>query len=376
LSVRFERSGRNLVRDHNELNNKGIHTHAEIDPIVDEVIEARKDFISLNARLDSLETGVHEDFKITGVIYDAANNSLNVSIKGGRASINNNLIQMADTTYIVNAPSLNTDYYLFVKDDGTITSAGSIVESLTTMVIGKVSVGNDLTAPTYTDLRYFLTHGGGIPQELIDARGTYVDLKHRLDAADAAIAAARSEADSNASAIAVIQQKQAADEQDITIINNTIASIQQKQTTDEQNIANNTNAIASIQQKQTADEQNIATNTQNISSLQSEVTAARGTFTDLKSRLDDMTSKIGTGGGGTGGGSGLSFRVESLPNTRSGSQTVFTIPAYTPGSGLLFVYRDGVLLSSSVDYVETDSTTVTFNTAVPVDAIITFVCFK
>jgi hypothetical protein len=51
--------------------------------------------------------------------------------------------------------------------------------------------------------------------------------------------------------------------------------------------------------------------------------------------------------------------------TAGAGQTAFTLPfAYTPGTGSLFVYSSGMimLVGGSADYVETDSTTITFNT--------------
>lgn len=51
MSVRFARSGFNVIKDHNELVNKGERTHEELDYISDEVEEARGGFASLNDRL-------------------------------------------------------------------------------------------------------------------------------------------------------------------------------------------------------------------------------------------------------------------------------------------------------------------------------------
>ena len=51
MSVRFARSGFNVIQDHNELKNRGIRTHEELDAIVDEIEEARGNFASLNDRL-------------------------------------------------------------------------------------------------------------------------------------------------------------------------------------------------------------------------------------------------------------------------------------------------------------------------------------
>lgn len=51
MSVRLARSGFNIIKDHNELINRGKRTHEELDAIVDEIEEARGGFASLNDRL-------------------------------------------------------------------------------------------------------------------------------------------------------------------------------------------------------------------------------------------------------------------------------------------------------------------------------------
>lgn len=56
LAVRLKRTGINIkVTDHNELLNKGIYTHEEIDSALLELDAARKDFIDLDARLSYIQ---------------------------------------------------------------------------------------------------------------------------------------------------------------------------------------------------------------------------------------------------------------------------------------------------------------------------------
>ncbi len=40
MSIRFARPGFNIIKDHNELINRGKRTHEELDAIVDEIEEA------------------------------------------------------------------------------------------------------------------------------------------------------------------------------------------------------------------------------------------------------------------------------------------------------------------------------------------------
>lgn len=56
MAVRLKRTGINIkVTDHNELLNKGIYTHEEIDSALLELDAARKDFIDLDARLSYIQ---------------------------------------------------------------------------------------------------------------------------------------------------------------------------------------------------------------------------------------------------------------------------------------------------------------------------------
>lgn len=51
MAVRFARSGFSIIKDHNELANRGVRTHEELDTLFAEVEEARGGFSSLNDRL-------------------------------------------------------------------------------------------------------------------------------------------------------------------------------------------------------------------------------------------------------------------------------------------------------------------------------------
>lgn len=55
------------------------------------------------------------------------------------------------------------------------------------------------------------------------------------------------------------------------------------------------------------------------------------------------------------------------------SQTVFTVPSYTVGTNTIFLYVQGVYQSVVDDYVETNTTTVTFNTGITVGDTVEYV---
>lgn len=60
MAVRFTRSGTGVVKDHNDLVNRGIRTHEEIDAYLDEIDSARGDFASLNERLNYIMNHIGE----------------------------------------------------------------------------------------------------------------------------------------------------------------------------------------------------------------------------------------------------------------------------------------------------------------------------
>lgn len=71
-------------------------------------------------------------------------------------------------------------------------------------------------------------------------------------------------------------------------------------------------------------------------------------------------------------GSGGSTRQEGTVTALSG-QTVFTVPfTYTPGNKRLNVFINGIKQIIGSSYSETNTTTVTFTEAVPVNAIVEF----
>ena len=59
-------------------------------------------------------------------------------------------------------------------------------------------------------------------------------------------------------------------------------------------------------------------------------------------------------------------------------QTIFTLPwTFNPGTAQLFVYLNGMLQTIGVlnDYVETDSSTITFNNGIDADSVLSFINF-
>lgn len=78
---------------------------------------------------------------------------------------------------------------------------------------------------------------------------------------------------------------------------------------------------------------------------------------------------VGTGGGG-GGVSATYTRTSSVGDNTT---TLFTTPTYIIGNDSLLVYNGGVLMTKTVDYTETSTTSVTFFTAPNTGAQLTFV---
>lgn len=88
MSVEFKRSGTGVVKDHNELANKGIRTHAEIDQYMDELDVARGSDSSIGARLDNIETNVADDvLEIAAIQAKQAANEALITTSNVRISV-------------------------------------------------------------------------------------------------------------------------------------------------------------------------------------------------------------------------------------------------------------------------------------------------
>lgn len=61
------------------------------------------------------------------------------------------------------------------------------------------------------------------------------------------------------------------------------------------------------------------------------------------------------------------FFYESLPYSRTTSETIFTLPNYVIGSNSLLVFLDGQLKSKTIDYVEASSNSIEFNYPIDVN---------
>ncbi len=83
MAVRFSRQGTNTnIQDHNELLNRGIRTHEEIDQYLAEIDAARGSYASLKERLDFIEGAVYPVIQhiIVDETYLSQNDGLTITI--------------------------------------------------------------------------------------------------------------------------------------------------------------------------------------------------------------------------------------------------------------------------------------------------------
>lgn len=95
MSVRIVRTGTGVVKDHQELANKGIYTHAEIDSYLQEMDDARENKPSLKVRFDDLiKKDDEQDRRLNGITDGVT------SIQGALNSVTNKLIAVEATNQV------------------------------------------------------------------------------------------------------------------------------------------------------------------------------------------------------------------------------------------------------------------------------------
>lgn len=92
----------------------------------------------------------------------------------------------------------------------------------------------------------------------------------------------------------------------------------------------------------------------------------------VKTASGPVLLDLGTGGGGSGT---VTRQVFTATNITLSAGAEWTVPTYTPGSNLLAVYWNGLLLSKDIDYSESSATGVTFNFDITADDILQAVIF-
>nr|BDD46355.1 hypothetical protein 1 [Pelagibacterales bacterium] len=131
------------------------------------------DLTQFNPNWDDIdEKMVLEPFYLKSVSYDSTNDQINITFGPGRASFLGTLVAIGqDTVYTVSAPVANTDYYIFIKDDGTFTHNTDSSEISGAVLIRKISTGSTVDSITEVDLRGVLP--GAAAQTVKDQLDTH-----------------------------------------------------------------------------------------------------------------------------------------------------------------------------------------------------------
>lgn len=132
-----------------------------------EIKEARGAEASIDHRFDTLEKAIEvvakqpiQDLSVTNPTYLDTNNSVQVTINAGRASINKVIVDQFTQTFSIPAILANTTYYIFLHENGEYSYSSDQEEPKDAMIIGGLDVGvSPTTSLTALDFRYFLTKG-------------------------------------------------------------------------------------------------------------------------------------------------------------------------------------------------------------------------
>ncbi|MCR8843921.1 hypothetical protein NQ117_09495 [Paenibacillus sp. SC116] len=239
MAIQFKRIGSRVVKDHQDLANRGVRTHSEIDRYLDEFDQARGSSSSVGNRISAIEdynlqqdgnlqrisnqvdankqrldqhsntitqlegkvqkaeeSLTHGQAVLTGlsikkVAYVGTSSTIQVDIYGGSASINGTIIEKADSTISISSPSVRNEYYLFLNQQGSFIYRSTIDEQKDDMLIGMVSVAQSLQQVSFKDKRYALTKGSAgnledTVKEVVEARTdkngvTYQTLRVRMN---------------------------------------------------------------------------------------------------------------------------------------------------------------------------------------------------
>lgn len=125
-------------------------------PLANEVVSRA----AHNALVDAIDAGaaaqsqVDRPFYLKAATYDGGNNRLALTFGPGRAAFLGTIVdKTADSNYYINAPTASTNYYVYLKSDGSYTHNTTGATVVGGVAIWKVATGGSVSTLTVTDLR-------------------------------------------------------------------------------------------------------------------------------------------------------------------------------------------------------------------------------
>ena len=119
----------------------------------------------LNDNWDAIDQALGRPFFLSDPTYDAANDRIVCVFSKGIAELFNGdnrvIVEKSDdTTYYINAPAINTTYYLFLQQDGTFTHNTTGAVPAGGVLLYQIAVGAAKATLTKTDRRYLISGVG------------------------------------------------------------------------------------------------------------------------------------------------------------------------------------------------------------------------
>jgi|GEM_PF-6248551 len=110
---------------------------------------------SFNENYDIIDRmAAREPFLVKNAVYDSGNDRIDITIGAGRAAFLGTLVAKdTDTVYSIHEPSVNTSYYLYLKNDGTFLHNTTGGEMTGAVLIWKISTGVSVDEITIQDMR-------------------------------------------------------------------------------------------------------------------------------------------------------------------------------------------------------------------------------
>lgn len=330
-----------------------------LDSLVDEITEARGVYPTLNERLENNTGARMRDYMIESAVIDGG--TLTITVKPGLAYIEDAPIATNAALTLSITPSPAQDYYVYLTGQGELYYNTAFIKDAEKVILGKVSVNQDGTGASITDMRPFLQKGGAAG-EIYAARGGYATLGERLDAGDASLSNLASEVTGARGGYPVL--------------------------------GNRLDAIAAALGEFAFKEDHVSQDGQTVFALSRPYPFG---FNKLRVYVDGLLMTAGldadyvetdeytvTFNYPLTAGRNVLFIVENTAPTAGFKevhiaevgQSVFTLSnSYPAGEGRLRVYVNGVLYhpGQDNDYLETDEHTVTFNTSFPEPAVVQFI---
>jgi hypothetical protein len=119
---------------------------------------------------------LNEPFHLKSMVYDSVNDKIDLTFGRGRVVFLDTIVEkVLESTYSILTPTINTTYYIYLKNDGTYTHNTTGTTPAGALKLWAVSTGSTVDVLSKSDMRALIDASGRSVQDNLDAHQDAAD---------------------------------------------------------------------------------------------------------------------------------------------------------------------------------------------------------